>query len=169
PGTNAHLIVEEASQPAANDDERGVAGAQLLPLSARSAAALTALAGRYQDRLRAGEQIAGTRLDDICYTASLRRTHHDHRAAVVANSSTDMADALDAFVQGEARRGTSVGQLLPGRHASVVFVFCGQGPQWRGMGRQLLREEPVFRDAVLRCDEVIRNLAGWSPHDALLD
>ena len=167
-GTNAHVIVEEASSPAAADREDQSAGARarLLPISARSAPALTALAGRYRDLLgSAGMDSA--RLEDVCYTASIRRSHHEHRAAVVGSSPREIADALDALVSGEPRRGSSIGQLRPGGNASPVYVFCGQGPQWLGMGRELLREEPAFKEAVTRCDEEIRTLAGWSPLDEL--
>src|SRR5262249_46004048 len=44
----------------------------------------------------------------------------------------------------------------------VTFVFSGQGGQWWGMGRELLRQEPVFRRAIERCDEILRRHADWS-------
>jgi acyl transferase domain-containing protein len=44
----------------------------------------------------------------------------------------------------------------------VAFVFPGQGSQWLGMGRSLLREEPAFREASERCDAAIAAEAGWS-------
>ena len=167
-GTNAHMIVEQAPANAVDrdDENAGDARAHVLPISARSAPALVALAERYRDFLRSAAP--DSRLDDVCYTASLRRSHHEHRAAVVGSSRHEIADALDALASGQPRRGTSAGQLRPGRNASTVFVFCGQGPQWRGMGRELLRDEPVFRDAVGRCDAEIRQIAGWSPLDELL-
>jgi len=166
-GTNAHVIVEEAPLSAAGRDDQSVGGrAHLLPISARSAAALVALAGRYRDLLGSADPDSAP-LEDVCFTASTRRSHHEHRAAVVGSSSHEIADALDALVAGEPRRGSSIGQLRPGGHASVVYVFCGQGPQWLGMGRELLREEPAFKEAVARCDEEIRTLAGWSPLDEL--
>ena len=36
------------------------------------------------------------------------------------------------------------------------------GPQWWGMGRELLREEPIFRAAMERIDALFRPQAGWS-------
>jgi myxalamid-type polyketide synthase MxaC len=166
-GTNAHVIVEEASPAAAGPDDESVGSrAYLLPISARSAPALGALAGRYRDLLGAAGPDSA-RLEDVCFTASTRRSHHEHRAAVVGSSPREIADALDALVSGEPRRGSSIGQLRPGGNVSAVYVFCGQGPQWRGMGRELLREEPAFKEAVARCDEEIRTLAGWSPLDEL--
>jgi thioester reductase-like protein len=36
------------------------------------------------------------------------------------------------------------------------------GPQWWGMGRQLFDREPLFREALRECDELLQPLAGWS-------
>lgn len=49
----------------------------------------------------------------------------------------------------------------------LVWVFTGMGPQWWGMGRELLDAEPVFREAVERCDREVRRQAGWSLLDEL--
>lgn len=44
----------------------------------------------------------------------------------------------------------------------LVFVFSPRGSQWQGMGRQLFIENPVFRDTIVACDKIIRQLLGWS-------
>ena len=49
----------------------------------------------------------------------------------------------------------------------VGFVFSGQGPQWYAMGRELVEEEPVFREIITKCDELLRPLSGWSLLDEL--
>jgi len=41
-------------------------------------------------------------------------------------------------------------------------VFSGQGPQWPGMGRELLECEPIFRAVIERCDALVQAAAGWS-------
>ena len=41
-------------------------------------------------------------------------------------------------------------------------MFSGQGPQWFGMGRELLAEEPIFRAALEECDALLRRHASWS-------
>ncbi|MFI0777872.1 acyltransferase domain-containing protein [Streptomyces sp. NPDC021212] len=51
----------------------------------------------------------------------------------------------------------------------VVFAFAGQGHQWLGMGRELLRAVPAFREAVERCDAAVRAETGWSVLDQLTD
>ncbi len=51
----------------------------------------------------------------------------------------------------------------------VAFVFSGQGSQWRGMGRELLRTSDAFRAALTECDAAVREELGWSVVDLLLD
>ncbi|UMB69462.1 type I polyketide synthase [Mycobacterium paraterrae] len=159
-GTNAHVVMTEAPEVRARQSHTAH-GVQLLPLSARSPEALTALASRYEQVLQ-----AGTAATDLCYTASAHRDHHDYRLAVVGRDAGELADSLGAFRQGETRPGLSVGHRRPG--PGVVFVFSGQGSQWRGMGRQLHAEEHAFRDALAECDAAMRPYGIASVIDALL-
>jgi myxalamid-type polyketide synthase MxaD len=54
------------------------------------------------------------------------------------------------------------GRWSPSLRRKLVFVFSGQGSQWVGMGRELLEQEPAFREAMERCDRAIRKYTGWS-------
>ena len=99
-GTNAHVVLEAA--PSSNSEnrsaDRGIENREvgdrntghLLPLSARSPEALQSLARAYQDFLATPESERA--LDDICYTASIRRSHHDYRLAVTGNSREQLSD-----------------------------------------------------------------------------
>ena len=40
--------------------------------------------------------------------------------------------------------------------------MSGQGPQWWGMGRELIQHEPVFRQTIERCDAAMRPWARFS-------
>lgn len=171
-GTNAHVVLAEA--PRLDAEMRGAEcgkenpqcasrnpkSAYLLPLSARSPEALQSLARAYQDFLAATE--ATLSLRDICYTASVRRGHHDYRLAVTGNSPEQLIEGLEAFLRGETRAGLSSGRHISGRRRKLVFVFPGQGAQWFGMGRALLRQEPVFREVVEHCDRAMRPYGDWS-------
>ncbi|HTN85589.1 MAG TPA: type I polyketide synthase, partial [Sorangium sp.] len=161
-GTNAHVLVEEAPEAPARPPlpERP----ELLPVSARSPEALRALAQRYADLLAGGEPI---RLVDACYTASLHRTHHDHRLAVLADDSERTAERLRAFARGEAPAHAWAGRKALGARRKVVFVYPGQGAQRPGMGRQLMESEPAFRDALQAVDEALRPHLGWSVADEI--
>jgi myxalamid-type polyketide synthase MxaE and MxaD len=160
-GTNAHLVLEEA--PTARigmaEAERKT-GTHLLPLSARSPEALQALALAYQNFLATTESAVS--LPDVCYTASVRLSHHDHRLAVTGNSPAQLIESLEAFLRGEARPGLSSGRRLSARQRKLVFVFPGQGSQWFGMGRRLLEQEAVFREVIERCDRAMRPYGDWS-------
>ncbi|HEV2145991.1 MAG TPA: acyltransferase domain-containing protein, partial [Longimicrobiaceae bacterium] len=77
-------------------------------------------------------------------------------AAVLGASRGDLARALAALQAGES----SPAVVHPARDAAtrpeVAFLFTGQGAQYVGMGRELYESEPVFRDALDRCDEILR-------------
>jgi acyl transferase domain-containing protein/acyl-CoA synthetase (AMP-forming)/AMP-acid ligase II/acyl carrier protein len=152
-GANAHVVLTEAPQVRVTQpvDATAEDRVELLPLSARSPEALAALAGRYELALAAGVPLA-----DLCYTAGARRGHHDHRLAVVGDSPTELSASLAAYRQGAPRPGLSAGHCRSGQPPGVVFVFSGQGSQWYGMGQRLYAQEPVFRDALARCDDAMR-------------
>ncbi|KYC40369.1 hypothetical protein WA1_26500, partial [Scytonema hofmannii PCC 7110] len=133
----------------------------LLPLSAHSPEAVKSLAQAYQNFL-GSQEFDVAALQDICYTASVRRTHHEHRLAVVVNSPAQVKESLQNFVQGNADVNVSFGRKNRRRRPKVAFVFSGQGPQWWAMGRELLEQEPVFRSAMEQCDELIKSHTGWS-------
>ncbi|MBI1357396.1 MAG: SDR family NAD(P)-dependent oxidoreductase [Acidobacteria bacterium] len=146
-GTNAHILVEEAP-PSAETPRRPERGPYLLPLSAASPAALGALVDAYRERLAD----AGS-LRDLCYSSSVRRTHHEERLAAVGADATELSLSLE-----ENLRRRSGGA----RSARTVFVFPGQGGQRLGMARRLMAEEPAFRQAIEECDAAFRVHTGWS-------
>jgi acyl transferase domain-containing protein/NADPH:quinone reductase-like Zn-dependent oxidoreductase/acyl carrier protein/short-subunit dehydrogenase len=133
-----------------------------LLISARDEDALRAQVVAHAQRLAGseGDPAAGT-LDDIRYTAAMRRAHHPHRLAAFGATATETASRLLAFVErGEAEQ-VSAGKVQA-HGTKTAFVFSGNGSQWDGMGRELLRVAPPFRDAVARVDALFRPLAGWS-------
>lgn len=165
-GTNAHLVLGEAPATAAAAEPAPASPGQplLLPFSARSPEALTALAGALGDAVREAGQ-AGIR--DLCYTALARRDVYEERAAVVGSTAVEMEAGLAALAAGQEAEG-----VVRGRGAAladkVVFVAPGQGSQWPGMARELFAGEKVFRDAFTACDRAIAAEAGWSLIDRVL-
>ncbi len=107
-------------------------------------------------------------MEDVSYTSTAGRTHHDHRLSLVGRTRQEWRGQLDAFLVNEARPGMSLGCRTPGAAARVVFVFPGQGSQWHGMGRRLYAEEPVFREAIERCEQAMLSHVDWSLRDVLL-
>ncbi|MEU4343917.1 beta-ketoacyl synthase N-terminal-like domain-containing protein [Nocardia sp. NPDC023852] len=147
-GTNAHVVVAEA--PTA-EQVPPRAGPILLPLSARSRAALIDLASAHASVLEGDSDP-----HDIAYTAGARRDHHERRIAVVGESATELAEKLHAL----ARDGVTAARA--DTPPALTYVFSGQGAQWIGMGRQLQSSEPVFAATLGRCDELIAQNASFS-------
>jgi acyl transferase domain-containing protein len=161
-GTNAHVVLEEAprSDVGCRRADRDVADeaprAQLLAISAAHPRSLEALAGSYRELLRAADG-EGFSLGKLCQAAALHRSHHDHRLTVTGSTGREIADRLDQFLAGGASPGVSDGAGAQGRRTRTAFLFTGQGAQYAAMGQALYDSEPVFRDALRRCDELLRS------------
>ena len=54
------------------------------------------------------------------------------------------------------------------RGPAKIFVFSGQGGQWRGMGRGLLRDVPEFAETLREVDTALGRWLDWSVCDFLL-
>lgn len=156
-GTNAHVIVEEAPVAAEAAPRPRVAAPLPLLVSARNEAALRAQAARWASWLEASPDVAWV---DVVHTAAQRRTHANFRAALVAASADEAARSLRALAAGEPLPNVVVGEARS--RGKVVFVYPGQGSQWRGMARSLLASSPVFAGAIDACDAALRPLTGWS-------
>jgi myxalamid-type polyketide synthase MxaE and MxaD len=162
-GTNAHVVIEEAPETVKRPDAS--AGEPIvLPLSARHPEALRALASSYRDVL--ADESNDASLADIAYTASVRRSHFEHRLALVGHDRAEMIAQLDGFLTGTLHPATRAGIAPADGRRGIVFVFPGQGSQWIGMGRALLSQQ-VFRSAIERCDEAFRPHVSWSAMAAL--
>ncbi|WP_433928151.1 type I polyketide synthase [Sorangium cellulosum] len=161
-GTNAHVVLQEAPAPAAAAVAGERRSAVVVPLSARSPGALVALAQAYHRHLTEAPRDGAASVHDIAATAAVRRSHHEHRAAIVARSTEELADALAALASGASRPGIAKGRANPASRTRLAFVFSGQGSQWVGMGRALLATEPVFRAALEAVDAVVKQHAPFS-------
>ena len=144
-GTNAHVILEEAperrSSPAARPFE-------VLLLSARTPAALDAATANLARHLEEHPELP---LADVAHTLQAGRRRFAHRRMIVCRNTDDTAEAAGLLAGGEA---PAVHEERSGR--PVVFLFPGQGAQHAGMARGLYETEPVFRDALDRCAELLK-------------
>ncbi|GAB7525411.1 amino acid adenylation domain-containing protein [Paraburkholderia sp. 2C] len=135
-GTNVHVLLEEAPERADVCARAPEQGPQILPLSARSAAALERAKTRLATHLAAHPGVA---LADVAATLQTGRRAFAHRAVVIADS-VDQAQARlgKGAIEAQAPQ-------TPPAAPPVVFMFPGQGAQYPGMGEALYRSEPVYR------------------------
>ena len=170
-GTNAHLVLEGGPVPAKDSAATELAplpGAaephrlpvarevRLLPLSARTPAALSELAARYLDWFDdGGNEPSRAQLAAAAWTAGTGRRHFRERAGLVFTGPAELREQLRALAAG---RGPGQ-KPVPGK---VAFVFTGQGSQWVGMGRDLYEREPVVRRVLDQADTALRDERGGS-------
>ncbi|MEE6176654.1 type I polyketide synthase [Mycobacterium sp. 050134] len=167
-GTNAHVILEEAPEPAPvaqapetpTDDRRF----SVLPLSARSPAALAQLAEEYGDWLAAHPNAS---LADVCLTAGVARSHFEHRAALVVNSTDAARDLLDALADDRPAPGLVRGECAD--RPRTAWLFPGQGSQFAGMARELFETEPVFAETMTRCAAAVDGVLEKPLLDVIFD
>ncbi|NHZ69837.1 MAG: SDR family NAD(P)-dependent oxidoreductase, partial [Thermotogales bacterium] len=145
-GTNAHVVLEEAPEVEAN--EVRARGAELLVLSGKSEAALSAQVERYRTHLVDHSEQS---LEDVCYTAGAGRSHFDHRLSIVAGTRAELSERLDQLANGELVAGINRGEVAEGGKGKLAFMFTGQGAQYAGMAQELYEREPVFRAVLDRC------------------
>ncbi|MBX7255252.1 MAG: SDR family NAD(P)-dependent oxidoreductase [Candidatus Hydrogenedentes bacterium] len=154
-GANAHVILEEPPQQFPDSRETTESGPRrrVLALSAQTDTALKALAQRYAECL---SENPSSSVADVCATANSGRASFDHRIAVVADTTHELSDRLAAYAQSGKSTGVFIGETKRSESPKIAFLFTGQGAQFAGMGRQLFELEPVFREALLECDEILQ-------------
>jgi acyl transferase domain-containing protein/acyl-CoA synthetase (AMP-forming)/AMP-acid ligase II/acyl carrier protein len=103
-GTNAHVIVEQAPEPPAR--QQPTLSRYLLPLSAKSEAALRRLADEVDSLLRD----TTVPLADLCFTAAIGRDHFRHRIAVLGRNPGEMAAAIRDWL--ESSTGAAAGTII---------------------------------------------------------
>ncbi|MEV5156659.1 SDR family NAD(P)-dependent oxidoreductase [Streptomyces werraensis] len=156
-GTNAHLILEQAPQPAVperTDPAPAVPAATGWTLSARTASALREQARRLAAHLEEGG--AGTDPALLAGVLAHRRTAFPERAVVLGRDTADLTEALTALAAGRPAPALVTGRAAPGRR--TAFLFPGQGSQRPGAGRELYAAHPEFARALDEID------AAFAPH-----
>ncbi len=143
-GTNAHVVLEEA--PAVQDGA-GSTSRQLLVLSARSDTALDRATKNLRQYLKQHRDLD---LANVAYTLQVGRKAFDHRRTVVGRDLEDVVNALEITDPGRVRTSSRRSDA-----SEPVFMFSGQGSQYVNMGLELYQVEPVFREHIDRCSEVL--------------
>jgi len=161
-GTNAHVILEEgpeegkgkreegrekSEEPITNNQGPGIGidqPAQLLVLSAKTATALETMTANLARHLEAHPDLD---LADVAYTLQVGRRSFPHRRICLCQSSTEAVQQLTS--------GSLPTQVADPATPAIAFMFSGQGSQYPTMGRDLYATEPVFRQAMDRCAEIL--------------
>jgi acyl transferase domain-containing protein/acyl carrier protein/phospholipid N-methyltransferase len=165
-GANAHVILAEPP-PRQPEKSLTIPGCRPWPvvLSARSETSLRNSAANLSAWVKEHANANGSSpvLPDLTYSLGVRRNHHPHRLTLVASSWADLTEELDAFAKKEETPKIRAAFTARREQAPRIgFIMSGQGPQWWGMGRDLMEHEPVFREAMEECDAALRPWASFS-------
>lgn len=171
-GTNAHVIIEEAPEHAASPataapvpvEQPGDRRFSVLPLSARTPAALVRLADEYRSWLCEHPEAT---LADVCFTAGAARAHQEQRAALVVNSRESAVELLGALA--EERPAPGLFRAECHDTPKTAWLFTGQGSQYPGMARELFDTEPVFAETLKRCAAAVADVLDKPLLDVIFD
>ena len=167
-GSNVHIVLEQAPEPAPEDADDTAARPRLIPVSALSEPRLRDLATAWAPVLSDDS----TDLGLVASTAQHRRDHHPVRAAVVAESPQQAAAALTALGEGRAHPALVGPVSAPSRPGRLVWMFAGQGSQHADMARACHAELPVFREALEEARAALAAHLGrqpWRPGEPIPD
>lgn len=158
-GTNAHVIVQTYESKAQNIALRN--DIFCLPISAKSEQALIDLAKKYLAFIK-DKQYA---LNDICAMTALRRADFKYRKVFVGIHEEDVVQQLEDFVGMPPIEQTVL--FEDDDFVKTIFVFPGQGAQWIGMAKELINNEPVFKQSLLAFNQILNTYASWDLFDVL--
>jgi len=166
-GSNCHMVLSEAPPPTrvAPRSAHAPAGGRLQSwaLSAPTAAALAAQAGRLRSFLTARPDLATA---DVGLSLAVTRSAFACRAVVSGADRAALTDGLAALERGQTPSpdvvaGQTIGTGPP------VLVFPGQGSQWAGMSAGLCESSPSFRDRLEDCAAALAQFVDWNLTDVL--
>jgi amino acid adenylation domain-containing protein len=147
-GTNAHVVLEEAPTDLELGNPKSERPWQLLVLSAKTPSALETPTTNLVEYLK---QHPNINFADVAYTLSQGRKVFENRRMLVCRTVDEAMEALSTLEPGRIFTQTQESTARP-----VVFMFSGQGSQYVNMALELYQHEPIFREYVDKCAEILK-------------
>jgi acyl transferase domain-containing protein len=162
-GANVHLVLEGVGdEPVQDDTPQGEeqAGTCLLPVTGKERNALKENALHYSNFIEQHQEIT---LQDICYSAGVRKDHFHHRLAIICNSKDDAVYKLKEFISGKCTdQDIFCGEKIPGKPLDVVFAFSDHNEGWSCNELQKLFRIPWFLKTLKEVDVIYYEVAQLS-------
>jgi acyl transferase domain-containing protein/acyl carrier protein len=141
-GTNVHLVLEEAPDREPGSPARPW---QIIPLSAKSAWSLQQARSNLVAHLKDHPEQT---LADIAYTLQVGRSAFNYRQFAIAQTVEEACAALE--------QQPAYSALQEHRDRTLAFLFPGTGKHSIAMAHDLYRQEPRFRETVVRCCQFLQ-------------
>jgi len=154
-GTNVHVVLEEAPEPPQTSPGRPW---QMIMLSGRTETALKKATGNLAAYLK---ENPGINLADAAYTLQTGRKAFRLRRMLISSGTEDTIRLLQAADDASSPDFGSTFTAVSRDKNRLVFMFSGQGAQYVNMGLDLYKTEPVFREEMDRCFEILNGLLDY--------
>ncbi|MFY0631880.1 MAG: amino acid adenylation domain-containing protein, partial [Flavobacteriaceae bacterium] len=142
-GTNAHIILEEGPDYEAFDtlDKPNEEQWHVFPFSGHKKKVID---NKKRDLLEYMNQKEDVLIQDVAFTLINKKTHFSFREVLLAQNKKTFFETLKT-TNFDDESPTLVRSILNGRKSKTVFLFTGGGAQFSGMGKDLYKNEPLFR------------------------
>ncbi len=148
-GTNAHIILEEFTPTKAPKKTRPW---QQLLFSAKSLPALDRMTNNFSDFLKANPNL---NIGDAAHTLQAGRKKFSHGKVIICKNTAHAIEILDKGMGKE-----SLYYNQENQPSKIIFMFPGQGAQHVNMGLDLYQTEPLFKETVDHCSQILEPLLG---------
>ncbi|KAI0458863.1 hypothetical protein F5B21DRAFT_499931 [Xylaria acuta] len=151
-GGNTCLIIEKAPQPAEIASGPDPRRWHLVTVSAQTSKSLR---DNQINLLEYLVKYPETKLSDVAYSTTARRTHYSWRSEYTAESTGQLIEQLAGDISLPSRNATS-----PTMKPKVVFLFNGQGTSYYRIARELYNTHMVFRNHLNALQSMCSDLCG---------
>ncbi|KAN0034281.1 hypothetical protein ACTFIV_000778 [Dictyostelium citrinum] len=182
-GSNCHLIIQEYKYNFKNNSTTTICNNKnidyLIPISSKTKKSLD----KYLNLIKTNSNYHRDILFDDFVRYQIKSKQYN-----LSNRMTTIANDWNSFIKGsnelhnltERDGGGNVNSSNGSNHGNesanqtnstttsndieplLVFVFCGQGPQWNGMIKNLYSSESVFKNTVDHVDSILYKFFGYS-------
>lgn len=147
-GGNTAVLLEDAPVRFVKDGENDLSSRQPVTVTGKT---LNSLKGNIENLISYLDQYPDTSLSSLSYTSTVRRIHHSYRLVVSGLN-------IDSIRGGLQKTLGSISEAKPAPTATklpkIILVFTGQGTVYEGLGKQLYETNPIFRDSIIRFDNI---------------
>ncbi|MCG8490108.1 MAG: type I polyketide synthase, partial [Sneathiellales bacterium] len=167
-GANGHAILRSADplSPRASEEKLYTRqqGSPLLPslfLSAKSEYSLKALCLEYAEIL-SDPSLSTRDYEELAASTIYYREDFPHRFAVNGENVEQIKDALLQYAEQDDPTQLGVQGHTYSDRKPIAFIFNGNGSQFVGMAKELLKPNTTFNKKIQQIDAIIQDKAGWS-------
>lgn len=148
-GTNAHVILQEFKEQERlnkRDNEWNI-----LTLSASNEESLKKMRKNYMSFL---EKNPNVNINNLCYTANTGRKNLSNRTTILFRNIDELKEKLNCDKIKFANKNNKINK--------IIFMFSGNGTQYRNMGKTLYENQYVFKKYIDECEKIFAELTGKS-------